>query len=436
MKLDLNASRLPAPFPLHGGKGRIVDLVWERFGPDVKVYSEPFAGTIAILLGCPFGRIQREIVSDTNGHIANFWRAMQHAPREVARWADYPTFHHDLSARHRWLVEWARRNAARLLEDPNWFDAQAAGWWVWGISNWVGSGWCLDAGGKIAKVSDKRPYLRDRSGMGGKGISAQRLIGPDGLPVRQGSTVRSMALPDVYDKRPFVLGKGTDEQGVSVQRDVLPSVSDRRPMMDHKGGGVGVSVQRLNISDKRPYVRDNGYGRGINAQARAFEGTVGTGERLVEYFEALAQRLAGVVTLNRDWSSAVTPTLLQHTPTSPKPPVAIFLDPPYRTTGGRSTQLYQSDSDGDSDRAAQNSYEWAVEHGDVYRIVYCAHEGDFPLPEGWDCHDIMFPGGGKRRYRIKDRIMFSPACLKPGAKQEGADVPVQGDLFAPREESP
>ena len=94
-----------APFPYFGGKGRPTAARLARLG-DASVYVEPFAGSLAVLLhravACP-----REIVCDTNGFIANFWRALRADPLGVAWWADYPTIHHDLMARHRWLLAWA-----------------------------------------------------------------------------------------------------------------------------------------------------------------------------------------------------------------------------------------------------------------------------------------------------------------------------------------
>ena len=123
----------------------------------------------------------------------------------------------------------------------------------------------------------------------------------------------------------------------------------------------------------------------------------------------LQDRLSRVVTLNRSWEHAVTPTLLMHTPSSPKPPVAVFLDPPYRTDR-RSTGLYGSDLDGTSDDVAVAAYRWAVEHGEVYRIAYACHEGDFELPEGWTVETMSFRKGGDGR---EDCVMFSPRCLPP-----------------------
>ena len=132
---------LTAPFPWFGAKRRWADLVWQRFGDDLGAYVEPFAGSLAVLLHRP-EPVPREVVCDTDGALCNFWRAIRADPEAVARWADYPTIHQDLTARHRWLIQWAIDNAPKLSEDPDYYDAKAAGWWVWGISLWIGPGWC------------------------------------------------------------------------------------------------------------------------------------------------------------------------------------------------------------------------------------------------------------------------------------------------------
>lgn len=41
---------LRAPFPWFGGKSRAAPLIWEALG-DVRNYVEPFAGSLAVLLG-------------------------------------------------------------------------------------------------------------------------------------------------------------------------------------------------------------------------------------------------------------------------------------------------------------------------------------------------------------------------------------------------
>lgn len=137
--MDDEATDLKAPFPYFGGKRRVAGEVWQRFG-QVQNYVEPFFGSGAVLLGCPWPG-HTETVNDADGLLANFWRALQAAPDEVAQHAGYPVSELDLHARHRWLVA-ARPRVEALLEDPDAYDAKAAGWWVWGISQWIGSGWC------------------------------------------------------------------------------------------------------------------------------------------------------------------------------------------------------------------------------------------------------------------------------------------------------
>ena len=155
--------KLTAPYPYFGAKGRIADVVWQRFG-DVKHYIEPFAGSLAVLLARPHAP-QVETVNDLHGHLVNYWRAVQAAPEEVARYADWPVSEIDLTARHRWLVDHGPDIEA-MLADPDRYDAKAAGWWWWGISQWIGSGWCRGTPGR------QLPHL----GNAGGGVHRQRAI--------------------------------------------------------------------------------------------------------------------------------------------------------------------------------------------------------------------------------------------------------------------
>ena len=135
---------LKAPFPWFGGKSRAADLIWQRLG-NVPNYVEPFAGSLAVLLGRPVpGKV--ETVNDLDGLLSNFWRAVKHAPDEVARWADWPVSECDLHARHLWLVGQIDGLSGRLMADPDYCDAKIAGWWVWGLCSWIGSGWCSSDG--------------------------------------------------------------------------------------------------------------------------------------------------------------------------------------------------------------------------------------------------------------------------------------------------
>ena len=314
-----------APFPWPDGKRRWAHEMLQRFG-DVDTYVEPFAGSLAVLLHKP-EPFYREIVCDTDGMICNFWRALRNDPDAVAQWAAYPTIHQDLTARHKWLRSWKNENAGKLSDDPDYYDAKVAGWWVWGVSNWIGGGFCA------GKPGDQRPFIGLNGGM-----------------------------------------------GVQARRGALPVVHD-----------------------KRPYVRDAGGGRGVQAQcSRAAD--------LTEWFGKLAARLEKVVVLNRSWESAMTPSILGDTLTSPGV-AAVFLDPPYLTANR--TNLYGSDADGTSDDTAHASYAWAVANGERHRIAYACGEGDFEVPDGWTAATSTFAGisDPARRGRL-DMVMFSPACVQ------------------------
>ena len=501
---------LSAPFPYFGGKSRLAPAIWQRLG-NPTVYVEPFAGSLACLLARPDGAGQREIVCDLDGGISNFWRAVTADPDAVAAWADYPTFHADLTARHKWLRAWFAENSAELSNDPHFYCAKVAGWWVWGISLWIGGGWCnATSDRKDGTLKDKRPMVGVK-GVGGEGVSAQRINLPsdpqrvwDVRPaVTSGNGVSAQAQRAQKDRDqvPFVHHDGPGGQGVSAQRINLPFVKDKipkmpnnaggsgvsaqssratqdqRPMVDNKGygnavsaqskqardqtpkmydrpGGSGVSAQRT--PDKRPFVRPHPGGTGVNAQTmaaqesrtpdkRPYAGVTGGGQGvsaqrlntpdkmpqvydrpgghllsaqsrtrpdLVSWFRAIQERLKGVIVLNRSWESALTPTLLMHTPTAPKPPVGILLDPPYLTVD-RQSELYGSDADGSSSDVATAAYAWAIANGDRFRIAYCCHEGDFPVPDGWTFITASF-GGVKdveRRASRQDMVMFSPMCV-------------------------
>ena len=122
-------------------------------------YVEPFAGSLAVLLARPT-EPRIETVNDLDCHIANFWRAVQSDPDAVAKWCDWPVNEADLHARHLWLVQGLPAHRERMMTEPDYFDAKIAGWWVWGICQWIGAGWCAER-----KPSRKLPHVGD-AGMG------------------------------------------------------------------------------------------------------------------------------------------------------------------------------------------------------------------------------------------------------------------------------
>ena len=283
------------------------------------------------------------------------------------------------------------RPGAEAVEDPNYYDAQAAGWWVWGISLWIGPGWCQPN----RKNTDQVPHYHDN--VGGRGVSIQ------GRPHMHNSSATGSGVSAqkqfAGDKRPHIQAT-TGACGVSAQKQF---VGDQRPYVSAKLGANAVTAQ-THGRDQRPRADGTGSGHAVTALAK-------TRIDLVDWFDRLAARLKGVIVLNRGWESAVTPTVLMQTPSGPKPPAGILLDPPYLTADR--SKIYGSDMIGESNRVAKDSYEWALEHGDSYRVAYCCHEGDFEVPEGWTFETNTFGGikDAKRSAERRDMVMFSPACV-------------------------
>ena len=359
-------SVLKAPFPWFGGKRAVAAEVWARFG-DVPNYVEPFLGSAAVLLArSPFEGNRIETVNDADGHVANFWRALQAAPDEVAYYADWIVSELDLHARGDWLYyrPSAREWVERLRADPEFYDAKSAGWWVWFVSSWIGG---------LPSIPETTANGATVYGQGG---------GPDG----------------VYERLPHL---GDAGKGVARQRPHLGS------------GGQGNGVHG-NVARQIPELRS---GRSGVRAARA-TGPI-PGERLAHltaYMRALATRLERVRVCCGDWSRVTGPSVTwKHGVT------AVFLDPPYSAEAGRTNKLYSTESG----TVAHDCREWAIANGDnpLMRIALCGYrgEGHEVLEDyGWHAHAWKAAGGygsqgnGRgRENKHREVVWFSPYCLNP-----------------------
>lgn len=334
--IGVEAATLRAPFPWAGGKMRAAGLIWPRFG-SVASYVEPFAGSLAVLLQRPEPWSGSETINDADGFVCNFWRALAADPEAVADAALWPVNELDLTARHLRLVERRAATTAALEADPDFYDARSAGWWAWGLSCWIGFGWCSGAG----------PWVRD-----------------------------GMA----------VVRRGTAGQGV---RRKLPHL-----------GTAGQGVHR-----KLPHLGNDG--RGVR-----------------DWLAALSARLRRVRVCCGDWSRVCTPTVLRAG--SGAGPKAVLLDPPYPEGFDPDGTYATGGADTWHEAAA-----WAVEAGRdrSLRIALCGYAGTWTPPDGWA--EVAWKtaggyGGGRggdgEANRHRERIWFSPACLRPDLEQ--------GRLFA------
>ncbi len=367
---------LRCPFPWYGGKSRVADVVWKFFG-DVPNYVEPFAGSLAVLLGRPTAP-RTETVNDLDCYISNFWRSVQADPEAVARFADWPVNEADLHARHRWLV--GRDDfRQRMHADAEYFDAKVAGWWVWGIAQWIGGGWC--SGGGFPKAIRPKEQTPD--------IYIPRTIHFD----------RSLE-----QNRPHLDRGGRGVHGAEAWM--------ARPQLHAGGAGVVGSLK-----NKRPRLWRGGSGvQGRRPELIGRTLTRNRYEAILEWFQELQARLRAVRVCCGDWQRVLGPT-----PTTAIGTTGVFLDPPYGRAARRDTRLYPCDS---VDIAAA-CRAWALEHGEdrKLRIALCGYEGEHEMPSSWSTYAWTSTGGYSKlgrgsgrpagENRTRERIWFSPHCLRP-----------------------
>ena len=160
-----------APFPWFGGKRRAAPIVWERFGK-VQNYVEPFFGSGAVLLSrkTPFDGV--ETVNDADGRNRvrvpgnGTPKIRDHVPRMQVVFVYRPV-------RVIWLVGQKDSLQARMEGDAEFFDAKTAGWWVWGLACWIGSGFCSGHGPwQVVEEDGVRQLVH--LGDAGRGVNRKR----------------------------------------------------------------------------------------------------------------------------------------------------------------------------------------------------------------------------------------------------------------------
>ena len=415
------------PFPWFGGKADAAHAVWEALG-DVDHYVEPFAGSLAVLLRRPHEAnraYHSETVNDLDGLLCNAWRSIQWSPEATADAASWPVCEADMHARHLAILRWREeRQLEHLMADPHWHDPVMAGWWMWGQSLWIGSGWCSGEGGWVVGADGR---IEKRKGA--KGVSRQLPhVGNNGRGVAHGN-VRE---PGVKRQLPHL---SNDGQGVARPQMREPGVSRKRPHVGNDGQGVNTAaVREPGVSRKLPHVSDGGHGV-VRPQMR--EPGVGEEEyhlmtmpELLRWMRFLSARLRHVRILNGSWERATTSGVLQYLPVRQGGHCGVFLDPPY-SDEVRQGGLYAVDSG----TVADDVRAWCEANGDNprYRIVLAGYDTEHTALEarGWRAvewfRDGFLKGGmgnlGKGTQQHRERLWLSPHCL-------GAKVTPQMDLFA------
>jgi DNA adenine methylase len=133
-------TKLKAPFPYFGGKSKIAPTIWQYFGRNVARYIEPFAGSLAVALAAPYP-IKKRIFNDANALLINAWRGIQYDPDGVLEAANRPIAELELRAIHAAMMERLPELAPQIEADHTFYDAEIAGWWIWGQSCNIGNQW-------------------------------------------------------------------------------------------------------------------------------------------------------------------------------------------------------------------------------------------------------------------------------------------------------
>jgi site-specific DNA-adenine methylase len=389
-----------APFPYFGGKRTVAHIVWQALGQP-KHYLEPFFGSGAVLLNRPNYNPQKhmETVCDKDGFVANAWRGMQFAPDELAKYCDWPVNHADLNGRRKYLND-HQDLLVRLCEDPEWFDAKIAGYWIWAMSCWIGSGLIrkdsiprLDSGVGVTKGAiERRPQISNDRGIN-RDLTKNR---PQ--VALQGGVHALGQIPSLRDDR-----------GINQQIPLLNHETGvcRRPCF---GAESAHGVHKISIVSEE--------GAGLSVQDPYTPG-------IWTWFRELSERLRRVRVVCGDWTRVCGGDWQDDRGDcgiffDPKETCGFFLDPPYDPkTCNRDPKIYAEESA----TVANDVQEWCRKRAErkTYRIVLAGYfeEHESLLNEGWTVHRWSAHGGfanrgkGKTRGEVnrhKEALFFSPHC--------------------------
>ena len=358
-----------APFPYFGGKSQAAPIVWPRLGDPLN-FVEPFAGSLAILLKRPEwnwqrgtwadGNLREEICNDSDGLLSNAWRAIQLRPTDVAQYTSWIVSECDLTARHIWLINHRDDITLRLMGDPEWCDVKAAGWWLWGIACWIGSGWC--------------------AGTGCWNTDGEKIVN-----IRTPGDTRC----------------GVNKQLVRLGAGAMVGINKKR---------VHLGDTRCGVNKKRVHMNAAGQGGQCDISLAG----------ITDWMVALSHRLRRVSICCGDWSRVCGNALMGVHRSSP---VGVFLDPPYADTASRTYGLYAHDSltvahdvqewciaygDDPRYRICLAGYDGEHDMPDTWECV-----------DNTACRGYGYGGQSRNGYANagRERLWFNKSCLSPVKNQ-------------------
>jgi len=178
-----------------------------------------------------------------------------------------------------------------------------------------------------------------------------------------------------------------DDEGFPMFVRCADSSGDVQKRLPHLGNG-GRGVNR-----KLPHLGNGGTG-GTTAEKLAW---------ITDWFVGLQDSFREARVACGDWARICSPGTMTRNGTC-----AVLLDPPYSLTGA----VYAKDSS----TVSGDVRRWCIENGTnpKLRIALCGHDTEHNELEalGWTV-DTWAKSGGYQGKDYRERIWFSPACLKP-----------------------
>ena len=190
-------------------------------------------------------------------------------------------------------------------------------------------------------------------------------------------------------------GKLTDTRKLPHLGDAGRGVTRGLPHLGNAGQGVNRELPHLGNA-----------GQGVN---RELPHLGNAGQGVLHYFGLIAARLHRVRITCGDWKRVIQPSVTR-SGTGGDGTRAIFLDPPYATSG----DLYAATSEGISDEVR----DWCATSTKGMRVVLCGYdtEHDALLDHGWEVTDGKAGGGAGYSTNSangrRERLWLSPGCIR------------------------
>ncbi len=294
-----------------------------------------------------------------------------------------------------------------MRNDPDYFDAKIAGWWVWGQCLWIGGGWCQNRTTSATPDTNGRPSLSFQNGVIQKSL-------------RNGRGSATMHAKGLNCKRVKLSGLGV---GVGVHSE---GPGEQLPDISGEGGASGRGIHGSGVRERLPDISGNhgaANGRGIMKAEWSQRPALSEGDRgcenrrefLLEWFKLLQDRFRNVRVCCGHWKRVCnSPSVTTRIGLT-----GLFLDPPYKGEvdgeTSRDDRLYAEENLHIADEVREYCLERGADR--LMRIALCGLAGEHDELEkhGWSVVHWKSHGGyGNRsggKNRVRERIWFSPHCL-------------------------